>query len=236
MYSIFTDIAAAAFCCGVCRLVLQLLKKSYAKRLIDRHLLRKLYHICVGLIVMLCWPMFSSSLWGRVLAGLTSGLGFFEQLIAIGMGKDEKLLKFLKRYKDSRDLLKAILAYVLTIILVAVFDWRTPRAIAIICNLCAGDGMADIVGRRFGGWKLPYNKNKSYAGTIGMAIAGFFTSILFMYYFSWLGYIEESPNMVLGFLAVSIAAALVESHPLSTKIEDNVTVPLASMVVGTFVL
>lgn len=37
--------------------------------------------------------------------------------------------------------------------------------------------MADIVGRRFGGVKIPYNKNKSYAGSIAMASAGFLTSI-----------------------------------------------------------
>lgn len=37
--------------------------------------------------------------------------------------------------------------------------------------------MADIVGRRFGGKKLPYNKTKSYAGSIAMASAGFLASL-----------------------------------------------------------
>ncbi|KAL3630835.1 hypothetical protein CASFOL_023819 [Castilleja foliolosa] len=96
--------------------------------------------------------------------------------------------------------------------------------------------MADIVGRRFGGRKLPYNKNKSFAGSISMAIAGFLASILYMYYFSWFGYIQESENMVLGFMVVSVASALVESHPFNAKFDDNLTVPIASMLVGTFVL
>ncbi|GFP98982.1 probable phytol kinase 3 chloroplastic, partial [Phtheirospermum japonicum] len=135
-----------------------------------------------------------------------------------------------------RELLKAALGYTLNIAWVTIFYWRTPLAIAAICNLCAGDAMADIVGRRFGGRKLPYNKSKSFAGSIGMAFAGFFASILFMYYFSWFGYIQESQNMVLGFLLVSVASALVESHPFNTKFDDNLTVPIASMLVGTFVL
>lgn len=57
-----------------------------------------------------------------------------------------------------------------------------------------------------------------------------------MYYFSMFGYIEESWEMVLGFLVVSVATAVVESHPLSTDFDDNLTVPLASMLVGSLVL
>ncbi|KAK6155383.1 hypothetical protein DH2020_009631 [Rehmannia glutinosa] len=219
--SSFTDIAAGAFSYAVCHSVM--------------HLLRKLVHISVGLIVMLCWPMFSSGRLGRIVAGFIPSLCLVKAFVA-GSRKDDKLVKFLIKYRDSRTLLVAALGYALATYLVTVFEWRTPLAIATICNLCAGDGIADIAGRRFGSLKLPYNKNKSFAGTIGMAIAGFFASILYMYYFSWFGYIQESPNMVLGLLVVSVVSALVESHPLSTKLDDNLTVPLASMLVGKFVL
>jgi farnesol kinase len=41
--------------------------------------------------------------------------------------------------------------------------------------------------------------------------------------------------MALGFLVVSLAATLVESHPISTELDDNLTVPLTSFVVGTLV-
>ncbi|KAL0450804.1 UNVERIFIED_CONTAM: putative phytol kinase, chloroplastic [Sesamum latifolium] len=58
----------------------------------------------------------------------------------------------------------------------------------------------------------------------------------YMYYFSWLEYIEASPNMVLGFFLVSVFSALVESYPLGPKLDDNLTVPLASMMLATFVL
>jgi farnesol kinase len=38
-------------------------------------------------------------------------------------------------------------------------------------------GIADIVGRRLGKEKLPYNPNKSYAGSIAMVVVGFLASI-----------------------------------------------------------
>lgn len=56
-----------------------------------------------------------------------------------------------------------------------------------------------------------------------------------MYYFSSFGYLEGSSKMVLGFLVVSLASALVESLPLSTEIDDNLTVPLTSFLVGSLV-
>lgn len=94
--------------------------------------------------------------------------------------------------------------------------------------------MADIVGRRLGTEKLPYNGNKSVAGSIAMAIAGFSASVAYMYYFAWFGYIQNSGwDMVIRFFIISIASALVESLPISTDIDDNLTVSLTSALLGT---
>lgn len=38
-------------------------------------------------------------------------------------------------------------------------------------------GVADIMGRKFGSVKIPYNKNKSWAGSISMFIFGFLISM-----------------------------------------------------------
>ncbi|EYU45411.1 hypothetical protein ABFS82_06G006200 [Erythranthe guttata] len=240
--SIYSDVAAAACCYAVCRLVnrllkQRLLKQSYDKGLLNVHLFRKLVHISMGLIIMLCWPMLSCGRRRRILGGLVPVLCMYRVLLA-GFGTNYKPMDSQGRYRDYRELLKAALGYALAVFLATIFHLRsTPLAIATISNLCAGDGIADIAGRRYGSWKLPYNKNKSFAGSIGMAISGFTSSILFMFYFSWFGYnIRVSPNMVLGFLMVSVASALVESHPWSTRLDDNLTVPLASAVVGTFFL
>jgi len=56
-----------------------------------------------------------------------------------------------------------------------------------------------------------------------------------MHYFSHFGFIQESWDTVLGFLCVSIAAALVESLPISSMLDDNLTVPVASFLIGSLV-
>lgn len=56
-----------------------------------------------------------------------------------------------------------------------------------------------------------------------------------MYYFSKFGFVDKSWDMVLGFLVVSLASALVESLPISTVLDDNLTVPLTSILVGSFI-
>lgn len=61
-------------------------------------------------------------------------------------------------------------------------------------------------------------------------------SFRYMHYFHSFGLMEESWYMTLGFLVVSVVAALVESHPMSTELDDNLTVPLTSFLVGSLIL
>ncbi|KAL0673264.1 hypothetical protein Bca4012_001245 [Brassica carinata] len=199
-------------------------------------LIRKLVHINIGLVFILCWPLFSSGLQGALFASLIPGLNIIRMLLlGFGVYQDEGTIKSMSRHGDRRELLKGPLYYALSITSACIFYWKTsPIAIAVVCNLCAGDGMADIVGRRLGTKKLPYNRNKTIAGSIGMAIAGFSASVAYMYYFASFGYIKNSGwDMIHRFFIISIASALVESLPISTAIDDNLTVSLTSALLGT---
>ncbi|KAL2523212.1 putative phytol kinase 2 [Forsythia ovata] len=235
---VINDFIATAMSGGIALSLLRLWEETAKRGLFDQKLNRKLVHVTVGLAFMLCWPMFSSGRQGAVIAALVPFVNIIQiLLLGLGIRKHDATVKSMSRFGDHRELLKGPLYYASTITLACVIYWRTsPIAIAAICNLCAGDGLADIVGRRFGSHKLPYNRNKSIVGSIAMAMAGFLASIGYMHYFSSFGYVQESPEMVLGFFIVSLAAALIESHPLSTELDDNLTVPLASVLVGSFVL
>ncbi|KAL4296449.1 hypothetical protein GQ457_12G030080 [Hibiscus cannabinus] len=234
--SLVSDLFAAVVCCGVIFAFL-LLWKETAKRGLDQKLNRKLVHISIGLVFMLCWPLFSAGLRGATLAAITPGVNIIRMLlIGSGIVKDEATVKSMSRYGDYRELLKGPLYYAITVTLACAVYWRTsPTGIAAICNLCAGDGFADVVGRRFGRQKLPYNRNKSIAGSVAMATTGFLSSVGYMYYFSCFGYIQSSWGMVLGFLVVSLASALVESLPISTELDDNLTVTLTSILISSLV-
>ncbi|KAI9117892.1 hypothetical protein K1719_011034 [Acacia pycnantha] len=191
----------------------------------------------VTIVTTLFGPSFNSRSQARLLAALVPGVNIFWMLlIGLGIQKDEAIVKSMSRFGDYRELLKGPLYHASTITFACVIYWRTsPLAIALICNLCAGDGMADIVGRRFGSKKIPYNRNKSFAGSIAMASAGFLASIGYMYSFSSFGYIEQSWRMILGFLIVSVATTVVKSLPISSELDDNLIVPLTSILVGSLI-
>ncbi|OMO82820.1 Phosphatidate cytidylyltransferase [Corchorus capsularis] len=234
---VLSDIFANVFSGIVALSVLRFWEETAKRDLFDQKLNRKLVHISIGLVFMLCWPLFSSGYRGAILAAITPGVNIIRMLlIGSGIWKDEATVKSMSRYGDYRELLKGPLYYATTITVACAVYWRTsPIAVAAICNLCAGDGIADIVGRRFGKQKLPYNRDKSIAGSVAMATAGFVASVGFMYYFAHFGYIQESWEMVLGFLIVSLASAVVESLPISTELDDNLTVTLTSIFVGSLV-
>ncbi|CAL4897292.1 unnamed protein product [Urochloa decumbens] len=213
--------AGAAVLTGVAAAVVLRFWEEVANRsLLDQKLCRKLVHITVGLVYFL---MCSDDVFARFLAPLIIIINIIKvTVIGLGVVKDEGVVNSMTRHGDSRELLKGPLYYACAITLATIVFWRTsPISIAVICNLCAGDGVADIVGRRLGQVKLPHNPEKSYAGSIAMFMAGFIASVL------W--------SMVAAFGVTSLAAAVVESLPISTRLDDNLTVPLASVLVGALV-
>ncbi|GJS21336.1 probable phytol kinase 3, chloroplastic [Tanacetum coccineum] len=168
----------------VCRIlfiefVIDILCSETMRHSLFQKLNRKLVHTTIGLAFMLCWPLFSSGHQGAIMAALIPAINIVKVLlIGLGIWKDEAAVKSMSRDGDYRELIKGPLYYASTIALSSLIYWRTsPIAIAAICNLCAGDGMADIIGRRFGTKKIPYNKDKSFAGSIAMAAAGFIASV-----------------------------------------------------------
>lgn len=228
---IVADLCATAVSGAIALFTLKIWQETAKRHIFDQKMNRKLVHISIGLIFMLCWPLFSAGKRGALFASLIPGLNIGKMfLIGTGLVKDEATVKSMSRFGDYRELLTGPLYYALSATVATAVYWRTsPIAIAVICNLCAGDGIADIIGRRFGTHKLPYNVNKSFAGSIAMALAGFLASVAYMHYFNMFGFVAESWDMVWGFLVVSLGAAIVESLPISSTLDDNLTVPLASI-------
>lgn len=72
-------------------------------------------------------------------------------------------------WQCRRELLRGPLYYVLVLLAVTLLFWRqSPIGITVVALMCGGDGLADLVGRRFGSAKLPFNQNKSWAGSLAM--------------------------------------------------------------------
>lgn len=154
----------------------------------------------------------------------------------LSLAKDEGLIKSVTREGNPEELLRGPLYYVLVLIFCALVFWReSPIGMVSVAMMCGGDGVADIMGRRFGSSKLPHNQHKSWAGSISMFVFGFLISLGVLYYYSSLGYLPLDWNSTFQRVAVvALVATMVESLPITDKVDDNLSVPLATMLTAYF--
>ncbi|KAL9419186.1 hypothetical protein AB3S75_037025 [Citrus x aurantiifolia] len=224
--------ATAAVLVGAYGLVLSFDNLSQRK-LIQQSLSRKLVHILSGLLFMVSWPIFSASTEARYFAALVPLVNCLRLVInGLSLVKDDGLIKSVTREGNPKELLRGPLYYVLMLILSALVFWRdSPVGVISLSMMCGGDGVADVIGRRFGSMKIFYNEKKSWAGSISMFVFGFLVSIGMLYFYSILGYYQLDLIETLQRVAlVSLVATVVESLPITEVVDDNISVPLASMV------
>ena len=102
--------------------------------------------------------------------------------------------------------------------------------------MAIGDGLADIVGRRYGSQKWFLSPNKSYAGSAAFATGAFVGTSLVLALFSSTGSLDMDVAAKLPIvLLISVLCALVELLPLG-RLDDNVSVPLAAALLAKFLL
>jgi dolichol kinase len=100
--------------------------------------------------------------------------------------------------------------------------------------MCGGDGLADIVGRRLGkGNALPWNGDKSFAGSVAMFLGGFLCSLVYVWLFHKCGYVEVDASGACARLALIAAVCTVaESLPVTGLLDDNISVPVLALALG----
>ncbi|XP_050386620.1 phytol kinase 1, chloroplastic [Argentina anserina] len=200
--------------------------------LLQQSLSRKLVHISSGLLFMLSWPIFSTSTEARYFATVVPLINGLRLLLSgLSLVPNEGLVKSVTREGNPEELLRGPLYYVLVLIFCALVFWReSPVGMICLAMMCGGDGIADIMGRKFGSIKIPYNQNKSWAGSISMFVFGSLVSLGILYYYSYLGYFNLNWTQTVQKVAfVSLVATAVESLPITEVVDDNISVPLASM-------
>lgn len=117
-----------------------------------------------------------------------------------------------------------ILMYpVVVLALILLFHGHLEFAAAGWGYLAFGDGFATLAGKAFGGRRLPFNHEKSWAGFVayvlfGSAAASFFWSFVSGTALDW--------RKTIVFLAAGLAGAIVESLP--SELDDNIFPPLVA--------
>lgn len=211
---------------------LRLMDAAAHRGLISQRLSRKLIHIGTGPLFVLCWLLFSESPQARWLAALVP-LAITGQFALVGLGivKDSAAVQAMSRTGDPREILRGPLYYGLVFVVTTLAFWaHSPVGIMALMLMCGGDGLADVVGRRWGRAKLPWAPEKSWAGSAGMLLGGYALAFGVVALFNGLGAFD--PALPLGGTAIAIGAVAlvataVESLPYHDV--DNVTVTLAAI-------
>lgn len=117
-----------------------------------------------------------------------------------------------------------IILYPISVLIVILFCYKRLYVAAAAWAIMAwGDGFASIVGQKFGAAKIPWNPNRSYAGSLAFLIIGGAAAVGFTFW------VWQTPNQPALWYAVAIPllgtllAALIETVPMG--LDDNLTVP-----------
>jgi phytol kinase len=201
---------------------------------IDPRLSRKLIHILTGPLFVLCWLLFKpdapEARWLAALVPLMFTVQF--ALIGLGVVKDEASVKAMSRSGDRREILKGPLFYGIIFVVLTLVYWRTsPIGMVALMLMCGGDGLADVVGRGLKSPKLPWSKDKSWFGMLGMLVGGWVLAVLIVWIYVAAGiFTGPFTGTLLPITLIALAGTVVESLPLSDV--DNITVTLVAVLLG----
>lgn len=192
--------------------------------LTDRETLRKTFHLAAGL------PAFALRFlsWPAALA-LALGLLLFNLLVWPRVGG-----RALWRARERRrGVAPGVLAYPAVLVLaVLLFRHRLELAAATWALLAFGDGAAALVGRRLPLGRLPWNRAKSWGGSVAYWLVGWAASGAALV---WTAPGRGGlPSVLAAGCLGALVGALVESLPGS--VDDNWTAPLLGAGVTGLVL
>jgi uncharacterized protein (TIGR00297 family) len=124
-----------------------------------------------------------------------------------------------------------ILLYPIVVLgLILVFRTRLDLAAAAWGILAAGDGAATLVGRNVRSPRIPWNHEKTVAGTIAFILCGGVAAVfLEIWTAAAMNPMPRWPFLIGAPLAAVVVAALVETSPI--RLDDNVTVAGAAALV-----
>lgn len=208
----------------------------------SQYVSRKLVHMGSGPLFVLFWPLFSTTPSGQIAAAAVPVLSLVRLYVAGTTGSEPGtgggLVKAISRSGDKREALEGPFYYTIVLLIAVLCGWRNAVSVIAINQMAIGDGMADIVGRRFGKTKWPTaiepSGKKSVEGTAAFAGFAFVASLLMVAVYNLAGLTALPLAVVAPRIAlISLAAALVELLPLG---DDNLTVPSTAAIMSVLLL
>lgn len=200
---------------------------------ISGHMSRKIIHIGTGPLFVVCWLLFTPATSSRFLAALVPfAITVQFALVGLGIMKDQAAVEAMSRTGDRREILRGPLYYGIVFVLLTIIYWlESPIGIIALMMLCGGDGLAEIIGRRWGHKKIFKRANKTWVGSISFFLGGWLLAAIVMVIFIAASVFKISyAGLLLPLTVIAFISTLVEAiSPLDL---DNITVPLVAVILG----
>jgi phytol kinase len=194
---------------------------------------RKIIHMGTGPIFVLCWLLFQNNPSSRFLAALVP-LAITLQFLFVGIGViiDQSAVEAMSRTGDRREILRGPLYYGIVFVVLTILFWRdSPIGIIALMLLCGGDGLADVLGKKYPQARLPWSGQKTWIGSLSMLVGGWLFALGIMAIYLAAGtFSGRLLDYLPGITIISIIGAIVESLPF--KDIDNLTVPAVAVLLG----
>jgi dolichol kinase len=205
------------------------------RAILPTYITRKIIHLLAAPLFVVCWLLYAGSGGSSRYFALVVPLAFILQFTVIGLGwrKDEAFVNSMSRQGDPRELLGGTLYYAVVMLICALFffnagDLANPVALYVFGALAGGDGLADIVGRRFGG-TVSFGFGGARKTLVG-SLAMFAGSVLMILV---LAAIFGTGMMLTTIVLLSLLATVVEA--LTPSGYDNITIA-AAVLIGIMLL
>lgn len=185
--------------------------------------LRKIVHVLTGGIVFFWW-MFDSRI-------IMAGLAAFPFVVLLLLATPKSPVKFLResplgtRSTEGHPYGLVLYAISWTIIAYALFDDLYAASIAIAA-MSWGDGMGELVGRKYG--KVEFMPHRTLEGSAAVLLATLIGILaLTWFYFDFIGYSASTAPEILPLFAPVIALLVCLLEAVTPGAVDNLVIPLA---------
>jgi len=189
----------------------------------DLHLLRKAWHMIMGLVIVFIYMAGCSRGTGVIILGSVLGFDLLMETTRLRTPSlNHKLLKFWGPFLRAHEVNRfSTLPHYVSAAMIAIGIFPKPVAILSLLYLACGDPMASLFGILYGHLGRRFSNGKSWIGTAAGVLVCSLTTLI---YLKTLGVPENALLWIT--LVGGLAGGLAELLPLD--IDDNFTIPVIS--------
>lgn len=236
---IFRDLGATLLTATLGYLFVLINTFAVSKEWLEPRDSRKLIHTLSAPLFILFWPTFSAATGARAFAAIVPSLNGIRLYLASKGMQEAGLARAVSRSGNTNEALGGPFIYVIILAACILGFWRdSPVGVVALSCLAAGDGTADIVGRRFGKNNKWPGSEKSVAGSLAFWFASTlcaFGLLLWMQYWGCLTLGLPLSDLILRLAMISLAAAVLELAP-TNLLDDNYSVPIIAAILAATLL